>query len=188
MDFVSAHKHINKKIKLKPLLFQYSLYRFIAYSIAHSAASIKVPPGPPAPPLSYATGLESTYSVNLLILKIRLHQTFFTKGQAIVIPDNPGLDAHFFQYGVQVFKPNEEKKQCPTFSAVFLTETGVCSHECANDRESSVARSLVALTRALDVSREVKRTPRNRTRFENVGVACLHSAMTVKAYKSIVQE
>ena len=59
MDFVSAHKHINKKIKLKPLLFQYSLYRFIAYSIAHSAASIKVPPGPPAPPLATPLDLRA---------------------------------------------------------------------------------------------------------------------------------
>ena len=42
---------------LKPLLIQYSLCRFISYSIVHSAAPIKVPPGadrPPAP-LSYAT-------------------------------------------------------------------------------------------------------------------------------------
>ena len=30
---------------LKPLLFQYSLYRFIAYSIAQSVVPTKVPPG-----------------------------------------------------------------------------------------------------------------------------------------------
>jgi len=44
---------------MKPLLFQYSLYRFIAYSITRSAAITKVPPGadrpPPSAPLSFAT-------------------------------------------------------------------------------------------------------------------------------------
>jgi len=40
---------------LKPLLFQYSLYRLIAYSIARSAAPTTVLPGtdfPPRPPLA----------------------------------------------------------------------------------------------------------------------------------------
>jgi len=38
---------------LKPLQFQYSLYRFIAYySIAHSAAPTKVLPGADRPPLA----------------------------------------------------------------------------------------------------------------------------------------
>ena len=35
---------------LKPLLFQYNICRFIACSIAHSAAPIKVPPGADRPP------------------------------------------------------------------------------------------------------------------------------------------
>ena len=44
---------------LKPLLFQHSLHRFIAYGRPHSAVPIKVPPGtdrPCRPPFSYATG------------------------------------------------------------------------------------------------------------------------------------
>jgi len=56
-------------LALKPLLFQYSLYRLIAYSMGHSAAPIKLPPGAdrPPPPLSYATAVsQSQCSQNVI--------------------------------------------------------------------------------------------------------------------------
>jgi len=53
---------------LTPLLFQYSLCSFIPYSIAHSAASIKVPPGPDLPPCpSLATPLATHTVVSCLV-------------------------------------------------------------------------------------------------------------------------
>jgi len=65
---------------LKPLLFQYSLYRFIAYSIAHSAAPTKVPPGadrPPPPPLATLLVLGVSKVVNFVFYHSKLRKSPF---------------------------------------------------------------------------------------------------------------
>jgi len=53
--------------KLKPLLFQYSLYRFIAYSIAHNAAPIKAPPGADRPPLATPLHVHTSDHLEALV-------------------------------------------------------------------------------------------------------------------------